>query len=211
MNRLALKLLGSAPVRPWAVRGLVLTERLTSGVSFDPLSASYRDNPYPTYRRLQARDPVHWSSLVQGWVITRHADVIDLLRDDRFSADRMKAEAFEQARRERKGRPFQRFMEQNLLGLDPPDHTRLRGLVTQAFTPRVVEDMRSHIGSIVRDLLDAVEANGSMDLIGDLAYPGDRRPSGVGAAGVFRAAVCGPSGRAARRSHLGAGGSGGGG
>jgi cytochrome P450 len=171
MNRIALRLLGSAPVRPWAIRGLVLKERLTSGVSFDPLSASYRTNPYTTYRHLQARDPVHWSSLVQGWVITRHADVIDLLRDDRFSADRMKAEAFEAARRERKGRPFQRFMEQNLLGLDPPDHTRLRGLVTQAFTPRVVEDMRSHIGSIVGDLLDAVEAKGSMDLIGDLAYP----------------------------------------
>lgn len=153
------------------MRALLLQERISSGVTFNPLNARFRENPYPAYRELQMKDPVHWSMLTRGWVLTRYADVIEVLRDDRFSADRMKAEVGPRVRTERQGSPFQGFLDQSLLSLDPPDHTRLRALVSTAFTPRTIESMRGHITDIVNELLDAVQDQGRMDLIQDLAYP----------------------------------------
>src|SRR5438128_8503756 len=62
-------------------------------------------------------------------------------------------------------------LEQNMLDLDPPDHTRLRALVHKAFTPRLIEHMRDRVQGLGNDLLDAVQGRGRMDLIGDFALP----------------------------------------
>src|SRR6266542_2412300 len=74
-----------APLRNAAVPLFLLRERLAAGVAFNPLSASFRSDPYPVYHMLRAKDPVHWSELAQGWILTRYTDVISVLRDPRFS------------------------------------------------------------------------------------------------------------------------------
>lgn len=122
---------------------------------WDPLSAEVRDDPYPAYKLLP---DIGWSERVGAWVLTRHADVSELLRDDRFSAERGRAQA-----------GYQPNAPKSMLSADPPDHTRLRTLVNKVFTARAVEALRPRIQQIVDGLLDA--AGGSMEVIGDLAYP----------------------------------------
>ena len=142
-------------------------------VQFNPLLPEVRANPYPLYHQLREEEPVHWSELMEAWVLTRYDDVSALLKDSRFSADRRKANnrfAQEAVKRmQEEGGPLANAT--TMLGADPPEHTRLRGLVSKAFTPRVVEAMRPHIQEIVDSLLDDVQENGHMDIIGDLAYP----------------------------------------
>ena len=129
-------------------------------------------NPYPSYQELQTRDPVHWNEGLQAWTLTRYADVLEVLRDQRLSVDRMSRfggglpEPMQEAMA-----PIIRIFSNMMLMSDPPNHTRLRSLANKAFTPRVVEAIRAHIQAIVDQSLDAVESTGRMDVIGDLAYP----------------------------------------
>jgi pimeloyl-[acyl-carrier protein] synthase len=133
-------------------------------VQFHPMDPEFVADPYPTYQRLRADDPVHHSPL-GFWVLTRYEDVVAALRDPRLAKEAIAG--FVAARF---GRPMP-AMGLSMLDRDPPDHTRLRGLVNKAFTPRVVEVLRPHIQQIVDGLLDRVAAAGSMDLIEDFAYP----------------------------------------
>ena len=122
-------------------------------------------DPYPTYHRLRATDPVHHSPL-GFWVLTRYEDVVAVLRDPRLAK-----EAIASVVAARFGVEVPVGMRLSMLDRDPPDHTRLRGLVSKAFTPRVVEALRPHIQQIVDGLLERVERAGSMDLIEEFAYP----------------------------------------
>jgi cytochrome P450 len=134
---------------------------------FNPLSPDVIANPYPYYDRLRTLDPVHRSPL-GVFVASRHADVSFVLRDKRFGKDfvgRMTRRFGPQVLDE----PVYRSMRHWMLQLDPPDHTRLRGLVVKAFTARRVEDMRPRIQEIVDETLDRVEPRGRMDLIADFA------------------------------------------
>jgi cytochrome P450 len=134
---------------------------------FNPASPDVIANPYPHYHRLRTLDPVHRSPLGL-FVATRHADVSFVLRDKRFGKDfvgRMTRRFGPQILDE----PVYRSMSHWMLQLDPPDHTRLRGLVVKAFTARRVEDMRPRIQEIVDRTLDRVEQRGQMDLIADFA------------------------------------------
>jgi cytochrome P450 len=135
---------------------------------FNPLSPAVIADPYPHYHRLRRLDPVHRSPL--GFlVVSRHADVTQILRDKRFGKDfvgRMTRRFGAQVMEE----PVYRSMRHWMLQQDPPDHTRLRGLVVKAFTARRVEDMRPRIQEIVDTALDRVAAQGRMDLIADFAF-----------------------------------------
>jgi len=146
---------------------------LSVPVEFNPLSAEFRADPHPFYRRLREVDPVHWSSFLGFWVVTRYADCVSILRDaKRFSVDPRDLaiyEALMQGVGEQ--RPLMQMERKWMLMLNPPDHTRLRTLVTKAFTPRVVENLRPRIQEIVDDLLDKVQDAGGMDVIADLSYP----------------------------------------
>ena len=135
---------------------------------FNPLSPEFIRDPYPHYHRLRAADPVHRSPL-GFFVASRHADVSLVLRDKRFGKDfvgrmtrRFGAEILDE--------PVYRSMRHWMLQQDPPDHTRLRGLVVKAFTARRVEDMRPRIQQIVDATLDRVAPQGHMDLIADFAF-----------------------------------------
>jgi unspecific monooxygenase len=122
---------------------------------FDPLRPGFRDDPYSVYRRQRETDPVHHSPM-GIWTLTRHADCEAVLRDQRFghgegmngSADHL-----------------------SFLTLNPPDHTRLRGLVSRAFTPKVIRELRPRIQQRVADLLGPLRGAGEFDLISAFAYP----------------------------------------
>ena len=127
---------------------------------FNPFLPEFHANPYPFYHRLRATDPVHRTPMGL-WVLTRYDDVVSVLKDPRFGREefaQILANVYGEGAR-------------SMLFRDPPDHTRLRGLVSQAFTPRMIERMRSHIQEIVDRLLDRVQNANRMDVIADLAYP----------------------------------------
>lgn len=134
---------------------------------FNPMSADVIADPYPHYHRLRTLDPVHRSPL-GFFVASRHADVSFVLREKCFGKDfigRMTRRFGPQVLDE----PVYRSMSQWMLQMDPPDHTRLRGLVVKAFTARRVEDMRPRIQNIVDQTLDRLEPRGQMDVMADFA------------------------------------------
>src|SRR4029077_16331158 len=134
-------------------------------IQFNPMAPEFVVDPYPTYHRLRAEDPVHHSPL-GFWVLTRYADVIAMLRDPRLIKEPIAA--FVAARF---GMAVPPRLGLSMLDRDPPDHTRLRGLVSKAFTPKALESLRPHIQGIVDGLLAKVEGRGEMDLIEEFAYP----------------------------------------
>src|SRR5438067_9805082 len=138
--------------------------RLMADIQFNPMDPEFVADPYPMYHRLRTEDPVH-QSVLGFWVLTRYEDVVATLRDPRLAK-----EAIAPFVAARFGIAVQ-GIGLSMLDRDPPDHTRLRGLVSKAFTPRVVEGLRPRIQQIVDGLLDGVTARGSMDLIEDFAYP----------------------------------------
>ena len=135
---------------------------------FNPMSPEVIADPYPYYRRLRETDPVHRSPL-GFFVASRHADVAHVLRDKRFGKDFV-GRMIRRFGKEVMEEPIYRSMSHWMLQQDPPDHTRLRGLVVKAFTARRVEDMRPRIQEIVDASLDRVAAQGHMDLIADFAF-----------------------------------------
>jgi len=126
-------------------------------------------DPYPLYRRLREEDPVHWDPFLHAWVVTRYNDVMQVLSS--FSADRTPTP--EQLSRMGLGdlTPIAQVMVQQMLFMDAPAHTRLRGLCAEAFTPHRVEALRAHIQDIANRLLDKVQGAGRMEVIADFAAP----------------------------------------
>ena len=131
-------------------------------VQFSPLLPEVIENPYPLYHRLRAEDPVHQSPMGM-WVLTRYDDVALILRDPRFGR-----RGFQDLITTRFGHSG---LSRSMLLQDPPDHTRLRALVSRAFTPRVVENLRGQIQRIVDGFLNELARRGEADLIEELAYP----------------------------------------
>jgi cytochrome P450 len=135
---------------------------------FNPLSPEFIRDPYPHYERLRTTDPMHLTAF-GAFVASRHAEASLVLRDRRFGKD------FVERTKRRYGpkimeEPVFRNMSHWMLQQDPPDHTRLRGVVVKAFTARRVEDMRPRIQQIVDQTLDRIAGQGHMDLIEDFAF-----------------------------------------
>jgi cytochrome P450 len=154
-------------IKPVAIRAMVAREWWQSGVTYNPLSPSVYTDPYPTYERLREKDPVHWSPLMDSWVFSRYKHVDGILRDHkRFSNDTSK-----------RGNPshidesFDLANQPSMLFRDPPDHTRLRALVSRAFTPAVVEGLAGHIRAIADDLLEQIDDPSAFDLMEAIAAP----------------------------------------
>jgi len=135
---------------------------------FNPLAPEFIRNPYPYYERLRTTDPMHLTPL-GSFVASRHAEASLVLRDRRFGKDYVKR-TIRRYGPEIMEEPVFRNMSHLMLQQDPPDHTRLRGLVVKAFTARRVEDMRPRIQEIVDQTLDRIIPQGKMDLIEDFAF-----------------------------------------
>jgi len=126
-------------------------------------------DPYPLYHRLRTEDPVLWDPFLHAWVVTRYDDVVRVLLD--FSAHRTPTPEQLTDMGLQDLSPIAQVMVKQMLFMDPPAHTRLRGLCSQAFTPRRVDGLREHIQDIANRLLDAVLPAGEMDVIADFAAP----------------------------------------
>jgi cytochrome P450 len=147
-----------------------------SEVLFNPFDAAFRADPYPFYDRLRTLDPVHRTPL--GFVVlTRYDDVARTLRGAEFARDieRYAPESPDPSVRARRERQRRRIdsgeAAKTILNLDPPDHTRLRRLVSQAFTPTAIERLRPRVQQLVDDVLDVAAERGSMEVVDELAFP----------------------------------------
>ena len=142
-------------LRPTVIGALLAWERMESGVSYDPTSDSIRNYPYDTYDRMREKDPVHRMRMLDAWVLTRYEDVDMVLRDHRrFLKDDESSDGY-----------------RSMLHSNPPDHTRLRSLVSKAFTPRSVAALQPRIQRMVEELLDDLEGKDRIDLIESFAFP----------------------------------------
>ncbi len=143
---------------------------------WDPFDPAWRQDPFAVYAELRQSNPVHRSPL-GFWVFSRHADCLAVLRDRRSSSDARNAdpERFASLRSmQAAGQGGTLDVLEELapfLFRDPPDHTRLRGLVQKAFTPKVVDGLRRRIVQLCDELLDPIVAEGGGDLVADYAYP----------------------------------------
>lgn len=141
--------------------------------AFDP---EFKANPYPIYHRLRTEEPIHSTKKFgsEEWLLTRFADVKAVLNDSRFAVDdlpeRLKNKSF-YLKQEEDFNGLTLTISKWLFFLEPPDHTRLRGFVSKAFSPVEVESLRPHIQKLVDNLLDSVQEAGVMDIMSDLACP----------------------------------------
>ncbi|MEX0750710.1 MAG: cytochrome P450 [Dehalococcoidia bacterium] len=141
-----------------------------TGVQLTPLDPAFQADPHAVLDELRERDPVHHDEQLGRWVLTRHDDVDALLRDRSLSVDPRNAGegTFEKMFLYR---AEEQDFQPSMLFADPPYHTRLRGLVSKAFTPRAVEQMAPRIQEIVDELLNVVAAGDGFDLIESFAAP----------------------------------------
>ena len=134
-----------------------------------------RDNPFPLFERLRQRGAVHEVTLADGhdaWLVVRHREARALLGDPRLSKN-MHAALGADGNIVAEGLPGPAFAH-HMLAVDPPDHTRLRRLVSCAFSVRRIEELQPHVHAIVDDLLDGIAANGPdavVDLVETYAFP----------------------------------------
>ena len=140
----------------------------------DLLAQETKRHPSTFYAHLREQEPLTYIGDFLGmgnaWIITNYDDAIALLKDPRFTKDRRKLSSPGEGQAPGDENPFLALM-MSMINVDPPDHTRLRGLVSKAFTPRMIEQLRPRIQQITNELLDAVQERGEMDLINDFAYP----------------------------------------
>ena len=134
-------------------------------------SEDFVQDPYPVYRELHAKAPVYWCEPWGAWLLTGYDDVMTTSQSPDTFANEGRMEALLRhlpTETWNELAPLREHFSSGLIHSDPPDHTRLRNLVTQAFTPRVIEAMRTRIQGVVDSLLDAVRPNNKMDMISEL-------------------------------------------
>jgi cytochrome P450 len=143
---------------------------------FDPFDPNWSKDPFPLYAQLRQEAPIHKNDL-GFWVLARHEDCLAVLRDKRASSDSLNVatermpEGFRTPIAEDDPIATAMIEMRPFLFRDPPDHTRLRGLVVKAFTPKVVEALRARTQEVVDELLDAAMAKNEVDLLDEFAYP----------------------------------------
>jgi cytochrome P450 StaP len=146
---------------------------------FDPLSKAHFTNPFELYKRYRQEDPVHWgaattSSVSGTWYLFSHPHVAEALKDSRLVSDRMNLMPDEVRRTYQAAAESSYFMQlasSFLVSMDPPDHTRLRSLISQAFTPQVVADLRGEIETIAHSLLEENLINNEIEVVKSFAGP----------------------------------------
>jgi cytochrome P450 len=137
------------------------------------VSADFVRDPYPLLDVLRERDPVYWSDSLGAWVLTRYHDIVATFKDVATYSNEgrlARAAAYLPEPRSELAAFDAHYKTKGLLHSDPPDHTRMRRVVSRAFSPRVIDRMRPRIQQIVDQLIDNVEPSGSMDVIEDLAF-----------------------------------------
>jgi len=143
-------------------------------LDLDPREPAFFNNPYPAYHAIRQRSPAFFWKQLGMWCFASHADVTALFRDKRFGRQILHV-----ATRDELGwpemppqvKPFYDVEDHSLLSLEPPDHTRLRTLITRAFVSRQVERLAPRIERLAHELIDGFEAKGCVELIDAFATP----------------------------------------
>ncbi|MEV5433873.1 cytochrome P450 [Streptomyces sp. NPDC052701] len=146
----------------------------SSDLAFDPWDPAFLADPYPAYAELRERGRVHFFEPTHQWLVPHHADVSALLRDRRLGRTylhRFSHEEFGRTPPPPEHEPFHTLNDHGMLDLEPPDHTRIRRLVSKAFTPRTVERLRPYVRRLADDLVSRLVAAGGGDLLRDVAEP----------------------------------------
>ncbi|MFE2940047.1 cytochrome P450 [Streptomyces sp. NPDC059255] len=141
---------------------------------FDPGSPAFLADPYPAYAELRARGRAHYYEPSDQWLVPHHADVAALLRDRRLGRSyghRFTHEEFGRTPPPAGHEPFHELNDQGMLELEPPDHTRIRRLVSKAFTPRTVERLAPYVRQLARTLVARLVERGGGDLLTAVAEP----------------------------------------
>jgi cytochrome P450 len=133
------------------------------GATWDPIDPAFRADPYPAYRALLEEAPL-FESPYGLLIVSRYEDCMTILRSSGTSNDFRKSPRFAPAVEDEEVTP-------SFLFLDPPDHTRLRGLVSRAFTPRRIEQLRPRAQQLADEVFDQATAAGGLEVVGDLAFP----------------------------------------
>ncbi|MBF6050179.1 cytochrome P450 [Streptomyces sp. NRRL B-1677] len=147
---------------------------MDANAGFDPWSPQSVADPYPGYARLRAAGRAHWFEPSRQWLVPHYEDVRALLRDRRLGRTylhRFSHEEFGRTAPPAAHEPFHVLNGHGLLDLEPPDHTRIRRLVSKAFTPRTVENLAPVVARLAGELVDDLIAAGGGDLIGAVAEP----------------------------------------
>jgi len=138
-------------------------------------SPAIMENPYPIYARLREEAPVCWSERWQSWIVSRYGDVdVSLREKETLSNENRQALLFnkmEEQEREALARLRYYYAQKDVIGSDPPDHTRMRALVTKAFTPKTVASLESRIRGLALDMMREASAKGRFDFIDAIAHP----------------------------------------
>ena len=139
-------------------------------------TSDFAADPFPTYARLRQEMPVFRSETQGAWLISRYSDVRDTLRDhQRFSSHGRFSAVLDHLTPEERLEvlPLEEHFSVGMIGSDPPNHTRLRGLINRAFTPRVIESLRPRIEALVEEFLHdiIIRGTGEMEVIADFAFP----------------------------------------
>ncbi|GED85742.1 cytochrome P450 [Streptomyces sp. 6-11-2] len=145
-----------------------------SGLAFDPWDPAFLADPYPAYAELRARGRVLHYEPTDQWLVPHHADVSALLRDRRLGRTyqhRFTHEEFGRTPPQPEHEPFHVLNDHGMLDLEPPDHTRIRRLVSKAFTPRTVERLKPYVHDLANELVAELVAEGGGDLLRDVAEP----------------------------------------
>ncbi|MGW2935958.1 cytochrome P450 [Streptomyces sp. NPDC001156] len=145
-----------------------------SDLAFDPWDPAFIADPYPAYAELRARGRVHYYEPTDQWLVPHHADVSALLRDRRLGRTyqhRFTHEDFGRTAPPPEHEPFHTLNDHGMLDLEPPDHTRIRRLVSKAFTPRTVERLKPYVHGLAGELVSRLVEAGGGDLLRDVAEP----------------------------------------
>ena len=148
---------------------------MDSPLTLNWMSPEVRANPYPLYERLRTHAPVYYAAQTHQWILTRYDDCVTVLKDPHFGREILKLHTREEMGLDPEPPADVRSLVEAqgawMLFKDPPDHTRLRGLVHKAFTPRTVERLRSAVQRLTDAAVDLALEQGTFDLIETLAYP----------------------------------------
>ena len=142
--------------------------------AFDPWDPDFLADPYPSYAELRAQGRVQYFEPTNQWLVPHHADVSALLRDRRLGRTyqhRFTHEEFGRTPPSAEHEPFHTLNDHGMLDLEPPDHTRIRRLVSKAFTPRTVERLAPYVARLAGELVDGLVEKGGGDLLRDVAEP----------------------------------------
>ena len=144
--------------------------------SLSPFNSQFAANPFPLLAQMRSMGaivqiPIPFDSTQRAWLVTRMEEAVQVLKDRNFTVDRSltSSDVAQGQQQETSGAPS--FLARSMISVDEPDHRRLRGLVSKAFTPKYIQSLRPSIQQIADELLDKVQKQGSMDLVEDYAYP----------------------------------------